>query len=109
MRLEIISPNNQKRVAFMAESALGSYDPIVTGAPYYVGMFSDAIRQRGLSEQKAIAKNTIKSVLKGNRTYQIKIQIVECLMLFAYLCGWYGADLAFQQSLEKMQLKSSAA
>ncbi len=107
MRQTTVSPNNQKRVALMAESAIKTYSPVVAGSPFYVGMFSDAVRQRGLHEQKRIAINTIKNILKTERPYFEKIQVVECLMIFSYLCGWNGADSVFQKTLEKMQLKAS--
>lgn len=106
MRLETVSPSNQRRVAFLAQSALDAYAEKPKSAAFHIGMFSDAIRQRGIIEQKQLAKRTIKNVLKGGNDYAEKIRVVECLMLFAYLCGWYGADNVFQKSLEKMQLNA---
>lgn len=106
MRLETASPNNQRRVAFLAQSALDAYAEKPKSAAFHIGMFSDALRQRGLVEQKQLAKQTLKNVLKGGNDYAEKIRVVECLMFFSYLCGWHGADSVFQKSLEKMQLNA---
>lgn len=109
MRFETISPSNHGRIKLMAESAVEAYDTPPLSALFYIGMFSDAVRQRTLTEQRQAARKTIVNVLGTHYDYTAQIKIIECLMLFSYLCGWHGADKTFQQSLHKMKLNETSA
>jgi hypothetical protein len=109
MYFDFVRPDDADRIKFMAESAIEAYENPPVNALYYIGMFSDAVRQCKLSEQRPIARNTIIKVLGTHYDYEKQTQIVECLMLFSYLCGWKGADAIFQKSLHQMKLNTGAA